>query len=247
ACVEAVEQAVEDASGAPSLLVLPELGATERVLKAVKTKLAQTPKAPALTVVGMYHQQNLERPDFEGLAGDGEIADYVNEAVVLGPTGSELWRHRKLSCAQGRVSAKPGAAEVTEDICLGTELGVVDTPLGWLTVVICLDSFAPHSRQRLATSPASVLLVPSLSPRVLRHRDSLQHLVQELWAAAFVCNRAPQGPAPAIWSAPKTRSFWTASKEILVVPAIRAEDRPAFVFQLREHQRRNTSPEEPRD
>lgn len=239
ACIEAAELAIEHASGVPSVLVLPELGATEPVLEAVKAKLARTPKAPALTVVGMYHREIAERPDFGDLAVDAEIADYVNEAVVVGPGGSELWRHRKLSCAQGRVSDEPGAVEVTEDICLGTELGVIDTPLGWLSVIICLDSFAPHSRQRLASSPASVLLVPSLSPRVLRHRDSLQHLVQELWAAAFVCNRAPYGSERAIWSAEKTRSFWTASKEILVIPEAEAPGRPAFVFDLAVHQSRH--------
>ena len=83
----------------------------------------------------------------------------------------------------------------TEDIVLGSKLQVAPTPLGVLTLLICLDSFVPHVRERVLASPAEVLLIPSLSPTVRRHRTSVEHLAEALWAIAFVCNRAPTAPS----------------------------------------------------
>jgi len=236
-CVEAAEKAIENASKQPSVLVMPELAATPTVLEGIEAKLSGQRGGPGLTVVGMYHDEPADRADVDpSLADEAQLATHVNEAVVLGPTGAELWRHRKLSCAQ--LSLEGRDDPVAEDIRLGTELRVIPTPLGMVAVVICLDAFAPHVRERLVASPADVLLIPSLSPHVHRHRDSLQHLVQVLWGIAFVCNRAVETREgegeETIWNSDRTRSFAAGQRQAAIPVQPSPDSHPSFVFKLSE-------------
>jgi predicted amidohydrolase len=221
ACCEAtVADAVQDAAEPHAVLVLPELVATagiEHRITATLQELNEQGRSPALTIVGLYHrfpktEEPLE-PSERALVGEAALSKRVNEAVVLGPDGRELWRHRKLSLAEvhanGHLASQPAKPAVTEDITPGRTLRLADSPIGWLALLICIDVFAEHLGQRLERSGADVLLVPSLSPTVHRHRNSLQLLVQKLWGAAFVCNRAPSRPESggSRWNDPDNRSF----------------------------------------
>jgi hypothetical protein len=235
ACSEAAVEAISAAAGPCSILIMPELAATPNVLEVIRRALDEQAQAPVLTVIGLYHEPTPPDSWLEALAGSAPLAEYHNEAVVLGANGSELWRHRKLSCASGDVDDS-GGPQVHEDIRLGDRLTVVPTPLGVLALAICLDVFARHSRERIATSPANLLLIPSLSPHVRRHRDSVQHLVQALWGLAFVCNRAPEpgDDAACVWEGPDVRSFWAIQRRPLSQPAPSAGGRPSFVFHLQD-------------
>jgi predicted amidohydrolase len=227
--LEAVRSAVREAAGLSRILVLPELVATDEVLAAIGEELRSLPLAavPALTVVGRYHQP------CDDMADQPELGRYVNEAVVLGPLGGTLWSHRKLSSAGDDVETEEGSRKVVEDIRLGRTLDVVDSPLGSLAVAICLDTFAGHSRERLARSPANVLLVPSLSPKVERHRSSLAQLVQVLFGIAFVCNRAIMPlDGKSSWDDKQNRSFWAIQRKSIVDGVPSEGERPSFVFRL---------------
>jgi predicted amidohydrolase len=243
-CVEAAKLAVSKAAGPASVLVMPELAATPQVVEAIRTQLQETDDAPLLSIVGLYHAI----PDDEPEPDASEMAQYVNEAVVLGPDGTELWRHRKLTCASAHTKgAKKEEPEsmVYEDIKVGEELVVVPTPLGALAVVICLDAIAEHARVRIAKSPANVLLVPSLSPTVFRHRASLHHLVQALWGVAFVCNRSFETGG---WNDESSRSFWAIQRTPLVPPDEKEpSEHPSFIFELKKHERRKDDSEEEDD
>lgn len=231
-CVEAARAAVRQAAERTAILVLPELAATPRVEAAIKDELRFQRNAPALTIVGLYHLERSDEGDYsDGVAKRGSLALHVNEAVVLASSGDELWRHRKLTTASD-VEGSPPPAEHTR---LGTSITVTPTPLGNLTVLICLDAFAEHTASRLAASAAEVLLVPSLSPRVYRHRDALQALVQKLWAVAFVCNRSPHrsDDGTGAWNADENRSFWAIQRKPPSVPdPWREGPHPSFVFRL---------------
>jgi predicted amidohydrolase len=233
----AARKAVERASTpeCASLLVLPELSAAESVLGAIKEELRDRPGSPSLTVVGLRH--------FVPADEEGEReAKYVNEAVILGPRGKELWRHRKLSYA-GAAKGKGEYPPLVEDIRVGRTLRIIQTPIGNFAVVICLDCFAEKSEERLAKSPASILLIPSLSPSAKPHRDSLRQLVTRLWAIAFVCNRSPLvAKGHEIWNGYEARSFWVMALSDPEIPPAKIDERaahPSFVFRMENRKRKN--------
>jgi Carbon-nitrogen hydrolase len=240
-CVEAARDAVAAAAGGPAVLIVPELAATPTVVRAISESLlehatSEDGEGPVMTVVGLYHEgAEISDAIDPALAGDAPPAAHLNEAVVLGPDGKELWRHQKLSSAQHPTDRDD---PVSEDVQLGRALTIVSTPIGLVTVVICLDVFAPRPRARLASSGADVLLVPSLSNKVLRHRTSLAHLVQVLWGIGFVCNRGiPRIPTEtddrSVWNADDTRSFWAIQRHHVTVPPERLpHEHPSFVFRL---------------
>jgi predicted amidohydrolase len=235
ALVTAAGEAVRRAAvrGTATILVLPELGVDETALAAIKDELRALEEGrPCLTVVGLRHLEVEEK--------DPTLADWVNEAVVLAPNGEELWRHRKLKAA-GQSGPGGGFQPFVEDLRVGDTLTVFETPIGNLTVVICLDSFGEEARERLSESPANVILVPSLSKSVTPHRVSLNQLVNKLFAIAFVCNRSPVAEEPERWNGEEARSFWAmvlagsivpAAKNVPPAPVDPKRDHHSFVFDL---------------
>jgi hypothetical protein len=236
AAVMAVEAATEHTAAMkrPAILVLPELAATPTIRVALETAIGNSSAPPALTVVGLYHgdapDDAIDRTSF----GEADVAGHVNDAVVLGPRGGVLWQHRKLSKAYG--IAKNGADPPVEDIVLSDTVTIVSTPVGIVAVAICLDSFQKQARERYMTSGADVVLVPSLSPKAFRHRDSLQQLVQATGGCAFICNRgfhAPKRTVQEIWNHEENRSFWTLQRRPIALPAPwRPVAHPSFVFTI---------------
>jgi predicted amidohydrolase len=233
AAIAAVRAAVDAASGdGVSILVLPELAASPNTLAALVARLGEVDdaddegrRAPALTVIGLHHEPAGDHTLGEAgrlLVGTSPLASRVNEAIVLGSDGRELWRHRKLSSAQApfEVSLPDGAgtaeAVLVEDVVLGDTLAVAPLPIGSVAVVICLDAFTSHVRERLVASPADVLLVPSLSQKIARHRSALNDIVQRTWGVGFVANRgfAPPPGKGTVWNEDENRSFWVVQRDV---------------------------------
>lgn len=249
-CAVAVREAVQNAAdGNATVLMMPELSASSWTQQELVQSLGELPEGvgPALTVSGLYHAPHSgSYGDFDPAVVKGApLAGHVNEAVVLSPGGGELMRHRKLSSAGAWLKDKEATGEsasggdsrtlYVEDIVLGTKLSLAPTPMGMVAVLVCLDSFAAHVRERVMTSPAEVLLVPSLSRTARRHRTSIEHLVQALWGMAFVCNRAlaPTDDEPSVWNGYVNRSFWAVhGKTATVPPAAKPGDHPSFVYRL---------------
>ncbi|MGH7750025.1 MAG: nitrilase-related carbon-nitrogen hydrolase, partial [Candidatus Dormibacteria bacterium] len=177
------------------LMVIPELSLSPRMLTALQDFLADSAgRGPIGTVAGLMHHV----PTDDEAAGALQ-SRFVNEAVVLGPTGVELHRHRKLSAAtfQNR----------SEDIRPGRSIFVLDTPAGGLAVVICLDLFAQKSKARIHQLPAQLLLVPSLSPGVSAHRSAASEAAHALWGLVLVCNRWFADDRGDAYSGSSRRSF----------------------------------------
>jgi predicted amidohydrolase len=242
-CENAAAVAVTNASGPASLLVMPELAGPPPVLERIEAQLREESDAPLITVIGAYHEvpADLTTTIASELLGDAKLSEHVNEAIAFGPDGTELWRQRKMSCAGG--GGRLPDERFLEDIRLGDRLMLVPTPLGTTGIVICLDAFVPHVRERLLRSPLEILLVPSLSPSLRRHRESLVQLVHVLWGAAFVCNRSPypeghelNADGKSVWNDDENRSFWIpdqgdgngAAAKLRPTPG-----HPSFVFSVK--------------
>lgn len=157
-----------------TVLVLPELSITPGVLADVKRILAShrvLEGHPVLTVLGLCHA-----PEPGG-------AD-VNEALVLGPDGLELHRHRKLA-----PFTTVGEAACGERLLTGDAIAVIESEIGNLLTLICLDLFHLPARDAIMKSHADTLLVPSLSPATGPHETAAKTFQASQLAATFVCNR----------------------------------------------------------
>ncbi len=210
------------------ILLLPEFSVPGSCVSFLQERLAAAEHAPAFTVAGLRHIQ-ADRP---GPAGQDPLSNWVNEAVVLGDDGSEIFRHRKMTSFRFAY----GEAELEEDTQLGRRLAIIPTPIGDLAVVTCLDAFG-STVERVRESPASLVLVPSLSPSVSPHEIALAEAVRWLWGAAFVCNRHPLTTGDGSWLDERIRSFWTAALLNRCMPANQITGKPVFEFALSEDRR----------
>lgn len=170
-----VEQALQEAARLETtVLIFPELAIPPRVIRRVRAFLARQKGHghPILTVMGLCHACPRKRG-----------AD-VNEAVVLGPNGTELYRHRKL--APFAVGQQYPCGERLQT---GSTLTVLESPIGNLVTLICLDFFHSEVLPLVNSSLANVMLVPSLSPTTSAHQHSAATLGASRLASTFVCNR----------------------------------------------------------
>lgn len=122
---------------------------------------------PVLTVAGIEHV--LDRDN------------HVNEAVILGPRGDVVHRHRKLT-------RYPDGNDI-EGTQTGDVVTVLESPIGNLTPLICLDLFNDAVEPVVTASHANVLLVPSLSPTTSAHATAAAEFLASNLAATLVCNR----------------------------------------------------------
>jgi predicted amidohydrolase len=157
-----------------AILILPELSIAERDVLILREILsAHGPDDfPILTIAGIEHTRR-DRA-------------WVNEAVTVGPDGRQLRRHRKLS--------RFGANGLAEDTQTGTRFDVMESPIGNLAVLICLDVFHPAVRRVVEASHANVLLAPSLSEKTSAHESAARSYLSSNLAATFLSNRGTGQP-----------------------------------------------------
>ena len=199
ALLESARRALEAArQNEVTILVLPELAFTPAMLVQTQRWLSGggLDASPVLTLVGLCHAPLNDM--------DAKEADlHINEAVLLGPDGRELLRHRKLT----RYSEGQAEEACSERTKIGDTLQVLETPIGNLAILICLDLHAEHSETRVEASHANLLLSPSLSSSVSAHENAAQSLLASQLAGTFVCNWTPPGcerrAAPSLYRVPR--------------------------------------------
>jgi predicted amidohydrolase len=152
-----------------AVLVLPELSISHRDV-AILGEILSThdhDDFPILTVAGVEHVPRGR--------------SWINAAVILGPYGQLVAHHQKLS--------RYGDDNYVEQTETGTTLRILESPIGNLATLICLDVFNLTVQSVVSASHANVLLVPSLSPTTSAHeRTAFGYLASNL-AATFVSNR----------------------------------------------------------
>ncbi|WP_419189999.1 nitrilase-related carbon-nitrogen hydrolase [Stieleria marina] len=180
-----------------SVLVLPELSMTPAAEKMFAETLRSNQgdeRWPILTVAGLTHRR--ANPDCDD--ADGKPF-YLNESVMFGPRGEELMRHRKLTrFATGheiRIFERDfpnGVAEriLRRDSTQPARLQTMETPIGVLSQVICLDLLENDVHDAVARSAAATIFVPSLSNKTTTHANRARELMTSTGASVFVSNRA---------------------------------------------------------
>ena len=172
-----IEEALEVARRQQTtILMLPELSITPSVDQVMRKILHanRASKYPLLILYGCCHRRT-------------EVGDRdLNEAVLLNSHGQEvLPRHRKM---MPYVHREIGL-ETKEQLARGTKLSVLESPLGNLVLLICLDFFHPRVSEAIADTHGNLLLVPSLSRKTTAHRISAMRFQVQNKASSFVCNR----------------------------------------------------------
>lgn len=206
-----------------TILVFPELAIPPVAEAAVVRALAEEPVEhnPVLTLVGRCHRPS-EEPELD-----------VNEAVLLASDGRELHRHRKLVCFTDRT------ADCGERLATGNTVTVLESSIGNLVPLICLDLIDVPIRDLLARSHGNLLLVPSLSKKTTAHSDTAKDLQVRRLASSFVVNRWldhlwQPGQPPMMRPEDGGSSFFQvpSRKRAKVAHFCEQRDRPYLLFSL---------------
>jgi Carbon-nitrogen hydrolase len=179
---EEIERALDEARDQKvTVLIFPELSVPPALMARIQSVLAARGRHghPMLTLCGLCHVRQ------------GNGLD-VNEAVLLGPDGTELHRHRKLTAFTAGDEYACG-----ERVLTGETVTVIYSAFGNLATLICLDLFHPVVRPAIERSQANVLMVPSLSPKTSAHLTAGGVFAAHQLASTFVCNRWMSGDASA--------------------------------------------------
>lgn len=166
-----------------SLLIFPELAIPPATREEIRKVLKQNGPAayPLLTLFGCCHRA----------ASDGGD---LNEGLLLGPDGRTLHCHEKLA-AFTRIVKRDRTIIKGERLKAGTTVSVLESPLGNLTPLICLDFIHKPLYQTLVSTHANLFAVPSLSDTTKPHRRAAKDLQAENLASSFVCNRTFDDPS----------------------------------------------------
>lgn len=163
---ETVDWAKENDVG---ILVLPELMLSADAAQHLQDLIQQCGSTTlASVVVGLSHRESA----VPGM--------WLNEALVLGPSGGVLWTHRKFDPFNH--------IGVAESLDSGTILTVMETPIGNLTVGICKDLIGAY-QARYIDSGAEWLLNPSMSKETSAHRSAAQTIMARSLISTICANR----------------------------------------------------------
>ncbi|MBI5365827.1 MAG: hypothetical protein HZA54_02220 [Planctomycetes bacterium] len=159
-----------------TLLIFPELTIPPTIETTLKQRLQSHDPGghPMLTLFGCTH------------LASGTQGQVWNECVLLGPTGVELHRHRKLVPYDNR---KDPDHPVGENLETGSEIAILESSVGNLVPLICADFINGPLQDLLCEAHGNLFAVPSLSPKISAHDTAARNVRQRLLASSFVSNR----------------------------------------------------------
>lgn len=160
---------------------------------------------PLLTCIGRCHQR---RPELHPLE--------LNIAAIYGPHGETLHEHQKLAPFKDRQGA-------VERLSCGTVISVLESAIGNLAPLICLDFIHGDVKQLLARSHASLAIVPAWSETMSAHEHAAKDLQVSMLLSSFVANFGPE-------KAPSFYRVCVRGEEALVQHSI--EKSPWLEFRL---------------
>ncbi len=149
-----------------TMLVFPELSIAPATYDLIRRQLAANAAPddyPILTLFGCTHRRN-----------EADTLDF-NEAALLGPGGSEVYRHRKLTVFTGFAGDR--VTYFGEQLEQGSQLAVLECAFGNIVPLICLDFIHPVLLAGVVHScHGNLFVVPSLSAKTGRYETSAELL-----------------------------------------------------------------------
>lgn len=170
------------------ILCFPELTLDTDSLRELAHLLAadNCDDQPVLVIAGSFH-----------LPGDH---GWMNRCTVLDGCGRKLFEQNKSVAfrippqraqalgAAGRALLGIDERGGYEDIDVGTELVIVDSPLGRMVTPICLDFCGDELIDLVTASCVNFFLVPAMTERMKNFHQQAVHLGTRTGAASFVAN-----------------------------------------------------------
>jgi len=173
------------------ILVLPELTVSPSVLDRLrKLRKAHHHDCPALIVAGSYH------------ITCSDTHHRRNRCVVLDALGKDVLvhdKHQRFAITPNEAAHMPpevvdalGIDEQggIEHIVPSRRLALLDTPLGRVSVPICLDYIGATLRHAWEVTGTNVFFVPTMSPRFSRFPQRAREWGDVSSAASFIVNSA---------------------------------------------------------
>lgn len=140
--------------------------------------LAEPVPGPVTAAIGAMAEAARLYIVFTLLERDQADGVVYNTAVLLGPDGSIVHRHRKTMLTPG--IEEPGLGK-------GSEYGVVATGIGRVGLLVCADATCPEGPRLLALRGAEIVCLAS-GDFVSEWRVNGQDLCQRIWRS---CSAAP--------------------------------------------------------
>jgi hypothetical protein len=167
------------------VLIFPELTVDHDAFTYIGDFLAErnTPEKLKLVVAGSYHRERAE-------------GGYVNLAPMLDWRGKVVWEHRKLQpykMLSEEIAKSPRAKEIRrlfkaragnhlkENIRTSHPLAFVDTPIGKMATLICLDYLQTNVFQAIGSVGCNYLWVPLMTTSI----DTFKTHAKDLYGAKY--------------------------------------------------------------
>jgi predicted amidohydrolase len=178
------------------ILILPELSIDKDLLDFLKNWLKQNNRERVsagkqgllLVIAGSFHFENQNHERF-------------NSSTVLNHAGDILWTQNKIkrfSFDKTDIQKKPQLQTLLKTSPNGGYEGIyetdticcADTPLGRISVCICIDFIHADHIDAFLQTQTNIFFVPAMSPHNTRFQETAKVFARDNLAAAFVANAA---------------------------------------------------------
>ena len=149
--IEKALELLDEAAHTADLVLLPETSFTGYWLGKDMEQFAEPIPGPMTTLISQIAVTRSVVVCFSIAERDGD--KMYNTAVLIGADGSLAGKHRKVHLFQ---------ADVQAGFAAGDDLGVFDTHLGKLGILVCYDAHHIESVRVLDLKGAEVVLIPSV-------------------------------------------------------------------------------------
>lgn len=179
------------------IIILPELTVNMDILTTISQWLFHNNKKKIIKMViaGSFH--------FEPVNKENKVIDFSNEnrCTVLSYNGEILWEHTKLhkfnfinsnlvkiSNFKKEHKIPDDITEMPEHIGIGDTIKIIDTPIGRIVILICLDFLESNIHSILFNTFSNCVFIPAMSQSLDVFKNYAGKLTLDCNAMIFCSN-----------------------------------------------------------